>query len=185
MTSSAFSIAVTIHYILQAEPASTSTPTDAPPKKGGPSAAKTPLELSVGDGDEQPKPVKKKPALSSQKRPAKKTGDDEEISEKLSEKEGGGEGGGGDDSTLLDFSFGDDVAEKPHKKRPVLSSTKNPPKRRSKKPGEEDGGEGEGEGEENAKPAQKVCNTTVPWRVILGGATVENRTAQIVCTFRK
>ena len=133
-----------VHF-LQAEPASKPTPTDAAPKRGRPSAAETSLEISLGEGDEKPKPVKKK-------RAAKKTTDDEEIWEKSSEKEGGSDGDGGDDSTLLDFSFGDDVAAKPRKKRPVLSSTKNPPKRRLKKPGEEDGGEGE----ENSIPAQKV-----------------------------
>ena len=80
-----------------------------------------------------------------------------------SEKESGegGSGEGGDDNALLEFSFDNESSVKPRKKRPVLSSTKNPPKRRSKK-GE---GEGEGEGEKveeveeppkSKPPAKKV-----------------------------
>ena len=63
-----------------------------------------------------------------------------------SEKEGG-EGGSGD-NTLLEFSFDNESSVKPKKKRPVLSSTKNPPKRRSKK------GEGEEREEERGREGE-------------------------------
>ena len=116
--------------------------------------------------DDDAKPVRKKPVLGSRKRvAAKTTEEDVEVPTETGGKEGGGEGEGND--TLLDFSFDDNTAAKPRRKKPVLSSTKNPPKRRSKK----DGGEGDGEAEPVEKkreeeteeqpkakpPAKKVC----------------------------
>lgn len=115
----------------------------------------TTLDISFEDA----KPVKKRPVFESSKQ-------EESIDVTQSSEKGEGEGGGGDNA-LLEFSFDEESVAKPRKKRPVLSSTKNPPKRRSKK------NEGEGEGEEEKKveeveeppktkpPAKKVHDNNV------------------------
>ena len=131
-----------------------SSTTDAKPLKP---AKETPtegaLEISFDDQQEA-KPLKKKPALSSQKKAVKKLDEDKDETPNVTPAKGESESA--EDSTSLDFSFGDEEAAKPRKKRPVLSSQKNPPKRRSKKP-ENEGGEEETESK--SSPPEKVSNT--------------------------